>query len=456
MDLLFLVVDSLRAQPFADGRVAATPFLDGLRGRWSCFSQAYATDCWTLPSHASMFTGLMPSEHGAHFQNLAYGGRAPTLAELLSAAGYETELVTRNFVFDGTIPGIARGFARRTRVCARRRYLDPTALLIAASKPRFRRHLRNTGFFPRCGWENGGFLARFAASLYPADERLLAYLVRRLRYNRRRGRRSFLFANLYDVHAPYPPRGHSLTSGWRSWNDCFDNFRAPWALSRLGEHRYLKRGFAIPDSTADLLRRRYRAAVQSMDEKLAHFFDELSDHGLLDETAIVLTSDHGEGFGEHGLFLHDGSLFDTHVRVPLWLFVPGQTPSLIERVVSTRHLAETVLGVLDGEKAPAILSSEYVERHGLAFAQHYRYPHLSDVAEDYTANQFAAVSEGGLKVVRRAGRWLGYDRRSDRNELSPVALADVAEACEFVGAGLPADQREREAVKIRRLEVACA
>ena len=73
------------------------------------FRQARASECWTLPTHLSMFTGLLPSAHGAHFQSMAYAERTPTVAERFAAAGYHTEVVTRNSLFDGTIPGAMGG-----------------------------------------------------------------------------------------------------------------------------------------------------------------------------------------------------------------------------------------------------------------------------------------------------------------------------------------------------------
>jgi hypothetical protein len=120
MNVVLLVVDSLRGCSLA-GRNAEgppTPFLDRLGRETTVFRRAFATECWTLPSHCSMFTGLLPSEHGAHFGSMAYAGTAPTLAQLLAGAGWRTEIVTRNFVFDGTIPGVTRGFQawqRRSR-----------------------------------------------------------------------------------------------------------------------------------------------------------------------------------------------------------------------------------------------------------------------------------------------------------------------------------------------------
>src|SRR5574340_864468 len=116
MNVILLVIDSLRAASLAlEGDrpdLPQTPFLAWLSRTTQYFRRAYATECWTLPTHLSLFTGLMPSEHQAHFQTMAYAQPAPTVAEVLASAGFHTELITRNFVFDGTIPGVTRGFER--------------------------------------------------------------------------------------------------------------------------------------------------------------------------------------------------------------------------------------------------------------------------------------------------------------------------------------------------------
>jgi arylsulfatase A-like enzyme len=99
MNVLLLVVDSLRAASLKSTTEEhpKTPFLRDLARRTITFRRAYAAECWTLPAHCSMFTGLLPSEHGAHFQTMGYFKSAPTVAEVLQQAGYHTELVSRNF-----------------------------------------------------------------------------------------------------------------------------------------------------------------------------------------------------------------------------------------------------------------------------------------------------------------------------------------------------------------------
>lgn len=426
MDVLFLVVDSLRAHPFDDGRVAKTPFLDGLSQRALCFERAYATECWTLPSHTSMFTGLMPSEHGAHFHNLAYCGSAPTLAQLLSQRGYFSESATRNFVFDGTIPGVVRGFQKRSAIVSPMAGYDPTALFLAFAKPRVRRHLRNTGFFHALHRTDRRFVARFARSLLPADDHLLDYLLDDAAELRRSNRRFFLFANLYDVHAPYAPSAHSLLRPWRTIEGLRENLLAPYALSRLGEHRYLRGGFHLAEPLRILLRERYRRAVELADARLARFFDRFDASGLRDETVVVVVGDHGEGFGEHGLFLHDGSLFETHLHVPLWIVAPGAGAGLVGDIVSTRHLFGLIDVLTGGKPRPTLLDAEFRGENPVAYAQHFYYPHVRDCLPRYRCCQFAVVGRT-QKVIARSGAWEAFDLTSDQAEQRPQTM-DPAQA----------------------------
>src|SRR5262249_39507926 len=144
----------------------ATPFLDRLAATSTVFRRAHATECWTLPTHMSMFTGLLPSEHGAHFQSMAYHGADPTIAELLAKAGYHTEAITRNSTFDGSLPGVTRGFAENRVVLAERsRGMNPVALMLAATKPRFRRQVRSSGFFHPLQRSQRDFLRRFSRAM---------------------------------------------------------------------------------------------------------------------------------------------------------------------------------------------------------------------------------------------------------------------------------------------------
>jgi len=318
-----------------------TPFLDRLRSNTIYFRRAYATECWTLPAHMSMFTGLLPSEHDAHFQTMAYVHAAPTLAELLARAGYHTELVTRNSLFDGTVPGATRGFVDNTRLLADARGgLNPVAVILALAKPRLRRVMQKSGFFHVLQRENRDFIATLVRMGFPADQRVLDHALERMAFHQRRGSRYFLFLNLYDVHAPYSPSPYSPLRSFRTPAGWIENLMLPCVLPRVSSHAYLRPGFHLSNSSRRMLIGRYHRAIELADQKLANFYDDARSSGLLNDTLLVLTSDHGEAFGEHGLYFHDASVYNTHLHVPLWVHHPARPAEVVDDVVSTRDLFE--------------------------------------------------------------------------------------------------------------------
>jgi hypothetical protein len=433
MNVLLLVIDSLRACTLASRAVPRprTPFLDRLGSESIHFRRAYATECWTLPTHMSMFTGLLPSEHQAHFQTMRYTGSAPTIAELAAAAGSHTEIVTRNFIFDGTIPGVTRGFQHNTRLLADTGRITPFALFLALAKPRFRRHLRDTGFFHPLQRNNRRFLTTFARSLLPADDRVLGYVCERMRQLRRMERRFFLFCNLYDVHAPYPPTPHSLLRPLRSPSGWIENLIFPTVMAKLGAHRYLRPGFSLSARGRQMLRDRYHRAIELMDAKLAAFYGAARSANLFDETLVILTSDHGEAFGEHGLYLHDASTYDTHLHVPLWVHHPARGPEVIDDVVSTRHLFGVMRTALhNGSDTDTILDARFRARHAIALAEHFHYPHLPAAHPRYRQD-LAATVHGDTKIILRDGRVDRYDLARDPDEQTPQPSSphDFVRAC---------------------------
>ncbi|MBX3024667.1 sulfatase-like hydrolase/transferase [bacterium] len=430
MNILLLVVDSLRAQslaPEAQER-PKTPFLDWLGTQTVHFRRAYATECWTLPTHTSIFTGLLPSEHGAHFQTMAYRSPAPTIAEILSAAGWHTEIVTRNFIFDGTIPGITRGFRRNTQILSDTGRLNPFALFLALAKPRFRRHVRETGFFHPKHQQSRRFLTTFARAMLPADAHSLEYVLRQASSLHAANRKFFIFSNLYDVHAPYPPRPDSILRPSLSIDGVRENLTLPRIMSKLGAHEYLREGFRIPPAGGAMLLARYHRAIELMDTKLERFYKQARDAGLLENTLLIITSDHGEAFGEHGLYLHDASVYDTHLHVPLWVHHPGQPAAAIDDVVSTRDLFSLMkAAAFDSSVAHTILDPGYRDERPVALAEHFYYPHIPDARPIYRCNLTAGVSRD-VKIIIRQSAMEQYDVSSDAAELHPInyALQDLS------------------------------
>lgn len=431
LNVVLLVVDSLRARSLGADPAdrPLTPFLDGLATSTVVFRRAHATECWTLPTHLSMFTGLLPSEHGAHFQNMDYAGSAPTVAEILSAAGYFTEIVTRNTIFDGSLPGVTRGFRENRLVLSERSGgWNPVALGLALTKPRFRRQVRASGFFHPLQREQREFLRRFSRAMMPADREALAIVRRRMAEHRRARRPYFLFANLYDVHAPYPPDPRSIFRRWHSAAAVGENLTMPFVLPYLGGHAYLREGFRLSARSRRLLLGRYHDAIALMDAKLAHFFARARADGLLDDTLVILTSDHGEAFGDHGLYLHDASVYETHLHVPLYVHHPGLRPHAVDDVVSTRDLFGLMRAAATGTTLTGtLLDPSFRAEHPVAFAEHFHYPHARRIAPAFLGNLSAAVTPTHKLIQRPDGARL-YDLRTDPDEARPerIARADVA------------------------------
>lgn len=416
MNIVLMVMDSLRRQSIQphNPQRSHTPFFDSFHQEALTFNAAFSAECWTLPSHMSMFSGRMPSEHGAHFAHMAYTQPMPTLAEILNERGYHTEIVTRNSIFDGGVPGITRGFQKNTAILSDKTRFNPGAWMLAMSKARFQRQLMGTGFVSAAQHENLKFLQRFTRAMFPADHLACDYTLEQMTHYRRIGKPYFLFCNLYDVHAPYPPADDSIFLPMNRPRHIVDNIVALQGLSKISLHAYLQQGFSMPDAQRLALLDRYRLAVERMDRTVGRFHAAAEAAGLLDDTLFILVADHGEAFGEHGVYLHDAGLYDENISVPLWIRHPRRGAASIDDVVSTRGLYDVMRCAAGLEReSESILDIEYRQRHPIAFAEHFHYPHVQNMAPFYAQNQRAAVTreykvitrgdraEGGVEMYRR-------------------------------------------------------
>ncbi|HEX2484704.1 MAG TPA: sulfatase [Myxococcota bacterium] len=269
-NLVLLSIDTLRRDRLgAYGYDRPTsPVLDALAARGVVFEGASAPSSWTVPSHGSLLTGLSPQAHGATGAVQRLDPRAETLAGWLRQHGYATAAVV-NTVLLSAKRGFAGGFDHFELVLGP----EPAAPEIHA------RALR---------WLDG------------ARER----------------RPFFLFLHYYDVHsdyAPAPAYRELLVSPYRG---PADGTTEQLKAARLGR-------LSLAPDDARHLSELYDAEIRQLDDELGRFFAALEERGLLADTAIVVTSDHGEEFGEHGGVLHGRTLYGELVDVPLILAGPG-------------------------------------------------------------------------------------------------------------------------------------
>jgi arylsulfatase A-like enzyme/Flp pilus assembly protein TadD len=259
VNLLLVTLDTTRADRLGcyGDRRAETPTLDGLAREGVVFDQAVAVAPVTLPSHASILTGLYPPRHGCRDNSdFRLPERETTLAEHLAAQGYATEAVVAAFVLSGAL-GLAQGFDGYDEPSA-----APRAGVAAGAAVRFEGHL-----------ERGARAVTDAA---------IAAL------GRAGTKPFFLWVHYYDPHQPYAPP-------------------SPWA------ERFRDRP--------------YEGEIAATDAELGRLVAELRRRGDLDRTLVVVTADHGESLGDHGEETHGVFLYDSALKVPLLLRLPGTIPA---------------------------------------------------------------------------------------------------------------------------------
>ncbi|MGA7861986.1 MAG: sulfatase-like hydrolase/transferase, partial [Thermoplasmata archaeon] len=333
-DFLVVILDSARSADFPGGTSPLTPmpFAEGLLRESLSFPRAVAPAPWTIPSHASLFTGLYPWEHGTHLRrSLRLDPSIPTLAQLLGEHGYATFAASSNGFLSPEF-GLLHGFSAAAWGEWWERFLHlpgsqfpprgfncgPTMKL---PESRYWKMLETPGRYANRRPAMLDVLNRVASGLRdPGAETYSPFIaswiepvVERWLKAQPAERPVFCFVNYYEAHEPYII-SPSQVEGGMTWRD----------LLRLRMDRtnmLAGRWSPTPREFADL-RRLYRAVVRALDARLARLADVFRAAGRWDNTVVVLSSDHGQAFGEHGYLFHGSQLWEPVVRVPLWLRLP--------------------------------------------------------------------------------------------------------------------------------------
>lgn len=327
-DIILVVLDAARADRVGCyGRHGAvTPVLDRLAVDGLRFDQAIASSCWTLESVASLFTGLYPADHGAHFGSLRLSHSLETLPAWLQRQGYRTIGVSANSAFVGRHTGLHQGFHWLDELAPE--IIQPGDALGGAS-----------GVLP---------LKDSAGRVAGRAEQLLHQALGA-------PEPFFLYLHFVDTHLPYyPPERHARpfldAIGARA--DELPLVSQDAAALFGGRERIDQRGFEILGAL-------YDGALSWMDAALGQVLDQVAASGRLHGLLSVVTADHGEHLGEQGMMDHAFSLSDTLVRVPLLVNWPG----VLERS-----------GVVAEQVQPLDLFPDLVERLAGPGEAHRRFP----------------------------------------------------------------------------------
>lgn len=353
--ILLVTLDTTRADHLGayGHRRDTSPHLDALAREATLYTRAYSTSSWTLPSHASLFTGKFPSSHGARLDPdgplqlgsaiaAGKGIRArglspeePTLADRLTRAGYATAGFVAGPWMRRTF-GLDKGFEH---------------------------------------WDDEDILGVNGRPAEPLADAVLAWLEG---WSATQPRRPFfVFVNFFDAHYPYdPPDAYAAA------------FLPPGTASNW-----------LDRSQFDAL---YDAEIRYADAHLGRVLDFLRQRGLYDETLVIVTADHGELLGEHGEWGHNRLLYEPLARIPLVIKPPGSRSGRIDDT-PIQHP-----GVFDRVLAAAGLPAPRAPRPRLAEVFYPRDPGLGE---------WKVLWQGDLKYMAHSGgddRL--YDLSRDRRE----------------------------------------
>lgn len=317
-NVLVIVVDALRADHLSTYGYArnTSPYLTQMAARGVQFRDAVAAAPWTLPSHASLLTGRLPHEHGADRPDSFLDGRLPTLAEAFRDRGYRTAAFSANWWFFARRLGFGRGFMH---------FEDFNSLPSALAQTNMGQRLQNLLLKLKL------LRTAIGRSRAPAMNRHL------LRWLDHSHGPFFIVANYMDVHEPYlPPL------------PCFHRFSGlarPRGTVFVGNPEVATMTAAQVQDELDA----YDASVYCLDAQIAQLEQALEKRGLLRNTILVFTSDHGDGLYEHKLMGHGNSLYWELIHVPLVIAGPGIPAGVtVDRPVSLTWLPRTLLTLAGG------------------------------------------------------------------------------------------------------------
>jgi arylsulfatase A-like enzyme len=324
-NIIVLVVDTLRADHLsAYGYERDTsPFIDSLAQEGVQFQNAISPASWTQPSHASMLTGRYTYEHQAELKPL--DNRYETIGEAMQTQGYRTGAFSGNTEFFTRRQGFGRGFLHfeDNDLTVTDGFLNSSVYGFVFDFYGLRKALNYEGVPAR----------RYAADI---NRSVLNWV------DKEPDKPFFVFMNYFDVHDPYLPP--------QPYRSKYSSIPIPGGLINGFVDRY------HPDLTPEQLQSEidaYDGAISYVDDQIKDLFAELDKRGLLQNTVVIVTADHGESLGEHNLLQHSASLYLQEIHVPLviWGWPSAPSGKLIDTPVSLTALPTTIFSLVNPGEA---------------------------------------------------------------------------------------------------------
>jgi len=369
-NVLCVSIDSLRADytSFVTGEESTTPFLNSFAEDSTVYADAISPSIWTLPVHTSVFTGLYPFEHMVLDKNAILGSHL-TFAEILGNDGYETASFTQNGWFD--IGNITRGFKSESVSDETRSAVEQIRHLIGESletvSPDLRQRIRR--IFDETAREVHRSTFRRARD-DPKTVENVAEAIEKADNN------FCYFVHLNGVHWPYTPP----VTDYKRFSDR-SSLELFWHRLYWERKIYYNReqswigSLSLPTEQIEMITNLYKACVYATDQLIEQLVETLRKHDRLQNTIVIIFADHGDSFGEQGIYGHHFSLDDSLIHVPLLVYDPtNNLPG--GRVLNPVQLNDLYPTILDlcGQEIPETnsLSLAGPESRTYAFT-HYEY-----------------------------------------------------------------------------------
>lgn len=375
-----------------------TPHLDKLAKESLLFRNAYTTDSWTLPAHASIFTGLYPSQHGAHGSmdvwiwdlGAKLSDQFTTLAEFLQKEDYRNAGVIGG-PYCSSHFGLNQGFD----------YYNDNLINIKPDLDHFMLYKIIGKFIPLkdLAFRYGYSGTRIASQM---NDIVFKWLDKNYPHP------FFLFVNYFDAHGPFDaPSPYDMLykgknreiinnpkDGVRKINYC----EREWALIQSvlsGEHN-------LSDEEKEHLISQYDGKISYLDFHMERLFQKLKDLKIYDQTMIIIVGDHGESFGEHRLMFHNLALYENLLRVPLIIKYPlsVQKTGIVEYQVSLVDILPEILFTLGIPIPDAIQGIPLHEtgRKGIV-AENYRQRYFVNLSPLRFDRDLRTIIKGDLKYI---------------------------------------------------------
>jgi arylsulfatase A-like enzyme len=403
-NIVLVTVDALRSDHVSSYGYArnTTPNLDGLAAQGARFLQASTTSPWTYAANAAMVTGQSPTRLGASWNVAGLPGAMPTLAGLLQGAGYQTA-----------------GFA--------------SAVLI-----------RKTYGFDR-GYDHYDDSATYG---YPNSAQNMAQEVNQrtlawLDANRDPNKPLFLYIYYFDPHSWYNPPA--------PYDTLYDNTYTGAVTPEVIEDGQSIVGGTVTPTARDMehILALYDGEIAYWDAKFGEMLTALQSRGLLDNTLLTVTADHGESFGEHEKWAHAGSLYEEAMRVPLLMRYTGVIGADTSRSVpvSNMDLMPTLLdyaGVTPPEGLSAVSLRPLIE--GSQPAQRDVFCEVDGMNDPAHWIYWNAARTDLRAVYRDEWKYIHHVGRPEEDELYQLNGASVYETTNLLTSEPAMAQALRQAV----------